>query len=867
MSVSIRILFATALLTASTAVWGQSNVRTPQIGYLYPAGGGQGTVVTVTAGGQFLRGATDVYVTGKGVKARVLKYMRPLRNLNGDQRRLLQQRLKEIAARRLAELRGNRPPPRPKATDRAPRAVEKPDRKKAGKKRSEERRKARQRNAKGKAKASNRPDDKKGARDKKQAGDKKKDRDRKGKKDKKDKKTDAKPRPVTLPDHPLFWNLENQSLRQLAHLVTTFRSTRGKRQLNRQLAEWVMIEVQIEQGAPPGARELRIATLGGLTNPMVFQVGEFPEVQELEPNDRQADPVLANLPGLPDLRRLPPPKPITLPVVLNGQILPGDVDRFRFQARKGQQLVIEAHARSLIPYLADAVPGWFQATLTLYDARGQEVAFVDDFRFHPDPVLFYKIPTDGDYELEIRDAIYRGREDFVYRIVVGEQPFITHVFPLGGQAGIKTTASIRGWNLQRTHLPLDTEPGGGSLRTTQCRGRRGLSNAVVYAVDPWPEAREKEPNNTPEQAQEVKLPLVLNGRIARAGDRDVFRFKGRRGQQVVAEVYGRRLNSPIDSLLRVIDETGRVVAWNDDHEVKEGYLHMDAGGLLTHHADSYLRVELPRDGTYYVQLSDSQRQGSGAHAYRLRLTPPHPDFALRLTPSSLSMRGGQTVPIAVHALRKDGFNGAIAVTLKDALGFELGGGRIPAGRDSVRMTLRAPQNAGKEPVALEFVGRARIGGKTITHRVVPAEDRMQAFLYRHLVPSRELRVAVTPVRWRVPVVKVNRRLPVRVPAGGSAQVRIRLGLGRVAREVKLELRDPPEGVTLGDVNVHPGGVRFRLKAKRGALPVGYADNLIVEAYREIAPRRRTGRPAREAQRVSIGFLPAIPIKIVGGRQL
>ena len=98
--------------------------------------------------------------------------------------------------------------------------------------------------------------------------------------------------------------------------------------------------------------------------------------------------------------------------------MPGDVDRFRFTAEKGQKLVIETHARSLIPYLSDAVPGWFQATLSLYDNKGNEVAFVDDYRFNPDPVMFYEIPKSGEFELKICDSIYRGREDFVYRVAI-----------------------------------------------------------------------------------------------------------------------------------------------------------------------------------------------------------------------------------------------------------------------------------------------------------------------------------------------------------------------------------------------------------------------------------------------------------------
>ena len=96
----------------------------------------------------------------------------------------------------------------------------------------------------------------------------------------------------------------------------------------------------------------------------------------------------------------------------------------------------------MIPYLADAVPGWFQATLTLRDADGKEVAYADDFRFHPDPVFSCVIPKTGRYMLEIKDAIYRGREDFVYRVTLGEVPLVTSVFPLGASLGEEATVEL-----------------------------------------------------------------------------------------------------------------------------------------------------------------------------------------------------------------------------------------------------------------------------------------------------------------------------------------------------------------------------------------------------------------------------------------
>jgi hypothetical protein len=95
-------------------------------------------------------------------------------------------------------------------------------------------------------------------------------------------------------------------------------------------------------------------------------------------------------------------------------------------------------------------------------------------------------------------------------------------------------------------------------------------------------------------------------------------------------------------------------------------------------------------------------------------------------------------------LRRDGFSNEILVTLKEAPpGFRLSGGRIAAGQDQARMTLTAGATEAGEPVGIELEGRAKVCGREIVHRAVPAEDMMQAFAYRHLVPVKQLAVAVT----------------------------------------------------------------------------------------------------------------------------
>ena len=139
----------------------------------------------------------------------------------------------------------------------------------------------------------------------------------------------------------------------------------------------------------------------------------------------------------------------------------------------------------------------------------------------------------------------------------------------------------------------------------------------------------------------------------------MFRFEGRAGDTIVAEVYARRLDSPLDSVLKLTDAAGKQLAFNDDHEDK-------GAGLDTHHADSYLMATLPADGAFYIHIGDAQHQGGPEYAYRLRISPPRPDFALRVVPSSLSVRGGASVPLTVYALRRDGFTNEITLSLKDA---------------------------------------------------------------------------------------------------------------------------------------------------------------------------------------------------------
>jgi hypothetical protein len=613
-----------------------------------------------------------------------------------------------------------------------------------------------------------------------------------------------------------------------------------KRQPNNQIIEEITLKITIDADAALGKRELRLITPAGMSNPLWFHVGPWEERTETEPNDVTPDPVIGS----------------TLPIVVNGQIMPGDVDRFSFTARQGMRLVIDAAVREVMPYLADAVPGWFQGVLALYDADGNEVAYAGAYHFRQDPVIYYEVPRDGLYVVEIRDSIYRGREDFVYRITLGELPFVTGIFPLGARAGTEVTVELQGWNLVETRLDVRAVVNRNRpVRWYSIPQTDEVSIRFPLQIDLANEVLDREPNDSRETAQEVTLPIIVNGRIDRPDDRDVFRFDGH--GKLVAEVFARRGGSPLDSALTLVDAAGKEIGFNDDFVDK-------AYPLITHHADSRLAVSLPGTGPYYLHLTDAQRKGGEDFIYRLSIRPPRPDFDLRVVPSSVIARPGSVVPITVHALRRDDFDGDILLSLVDPPpGFELTGAVVPGSADEVRLTLTVPPTAPPEPVVLEMDGQS-LGRPRFSRPVVPAENMMQAFIWYQLVPAEQWTVVLTG--------KAGPKLPVEIAS--TDRVKLRLGdttslRARVtdknapANQLGLALSEPPPGITVDKVSLDPSGLIVALATDAEAARPGLRGNLIFEVYREWTPVAREGAPPPEPRRTSYGFLPAVPFEVVG----
>lgn len=424
------------------------------------------------------------------------------------------------------------------------------------------------------------------------------------------------------------------------------------------IAKRVLVRMTVAPDAVPGERELRVVARNMVSNPLKFFISKVPELRE---------------PYFP----MPPAKPAAVhcpvPGVINGQIMPGEKDDFTFSARKGERVVFSAKARYLMPFIGDGVPGHFQMVMEIFDSAGKSVAYADDRAFDPDPELVFTAPADGVYTLQIRDALYRGREDFVYRV---------EVFP--GKAP------------EHKLIPPELPP------------------LKRYDAAELPESG-------------VIAPGVLISDVLRKPVGNRYRFRAEKGVPLMLEVYGRRQGSPIDPLLKIFDNKGKMLAVCDDVP------RLKAGTILHPAADPVLRFIAPESGEYTAVVSDVTGQSGNDFGYFLRISQPLPHFKVYAVPSvvNLNRNGWGKVELVVE--RFDGFNGEIKLHCQGSKCSIAGVDSIPSGSSRSVITLHSFA-AGNSfaPVWL----KASIPG--FTADVIPGDEMMQAFAYTHIAPAKYL---------------------------------------------------------------------------------------------------------------------------------
>ena len=188
---------------------------------------------------------------------------------------------------------------------------------------------------------------------------------------------------------------------------------------------------------------------GGIApSPLPFRISEHGNVVEVEPNDT---PETAT--------------PAELPLALNGVIeKAGDIDHFRFKAKKGQVYDVHCYARRLGSPL--------DSVMVLSVFKGGAIAANDD-AVGPDSYFRVTIPADGEYVLSVTDHLKKGGPTYAYRV---------EFTPVQAT----TTVSIPKVALYSQERQTIAVPRGNRFATLLSAGRANFGGDVVFGAEGLP---------------------------------------------------------------------------------------------------------------------------------------------------------------------------------------------------------------------------------------------------------------------------------------------------------------------------------------------------------------------------------------------
>lgn len=154
----------------------------------------------------------------------------------------------------------------------------------------------------------------------------------------------------------------------------------------------------------------------------------------------------------------------------------------------------------------------------------------------------------------------------------------------------------------------------------------GTTNLKLILIDDLPTVAEEKNNKTKAQAQKLKLPIAVEG-VYEDESFDYFQFHAEAGRRVSIEIVARRLGSPLDAVIRLLDAQGHELAYSDDDEALG--------------ADPRFTYKFKQAGDYVLEVRDIRYKGNADHAYRLRIG----DFPLLTAPYPAAVPVGTTAAI------------------------------------------------------------------------------------------------------------------------------------------------------------------------------------------------------------------------------
>ena len=459
--------------------------------------------------------------------------------------------------------------------------------------------------------------------------------------------------------------------------------------------------LEIAPDCPLGQHMLFLRTDRFLSEPVLFEVGEFPVVNAEEKRVGEDDE---------PARAQPVPRQCTVHGQIQADPKVPDRDCYAVNARKGERLSVDLEA---VRVASMHYMGENDCQLRLFGPDGKLLAACDDTPLYvQDPFLSVEAPMDGRYVIEVSQHPGAIFTRFAYYLLhVGAFPRPEVVYPAGGRPGetleLQWLGDARSGlrealvfpELKRPQSPitfLDYHPADSGGRA---------QSALPLRVTPHPNGFESEPNDAAENAKPFSAPAALNGVIGVEGDMDLWRLHAEKGEALDVRVYARSLGTPLDPKIwiRLVggpSGEGKPVALSDDSTMAErGYYSFTIVAKDT--LDPALAFVAKETGDYLLGIEDTRGLGGANFVYRIEVQKHRDSVGVYPSRTGRTASYDWTTREAILQVPKGG-RWTVKMGISEGLGTALGGDSfvleavgLPEGV-SMEAPVVTPSKTGKE---------------------------------------------------------------------------------------------------------------------------------------------------------------------------
>lgn len=284
-------------------------------------------------------------------------------------------------------------------------------------------------------------------------------------------------------------------------------------------------------------------------------------------------------------------------------------DYFRVHALAGQSLSVEV--------LAQPLGSTFDAVVRILNEQGEPLVTVDDDSLSPDCRFRHKFDKTGNYVIEVHDNKFAagGR----YRLRVGSFPIVNFPYPAYATRGSQVELNFAGPDRDSTlpqSITIPSDPWLDTFNVT-AQAKDGSTAGAIVRLTGDKQFSEVEPNNAADVANPIVDARGINGLLATAGDRDVFKFNGVKDQTWRFAAKARSFGSPTMLKMTLKNSAGEALA-----------------KTVVADADEWqFDFKFPADAEYLLECEDLLRRGGPEYGYHVDVGMAAP-FTLALKPDA-----------------------------------------------------------------------------------------------------------------------------------------------------------------------------------------------------------------------------------------